>query len=77
MDICEEIKINYGQNTCRFCGKEYPLTTWINRDVDYPELRSVEFRDYHTKCRNLHLKIKKLRADLCNAEFEMFLKQYK
>ena len=76
----DRITILDEENVCFICGKEYKHYTSYYTDrylqLNFPNMRGVNFHNAHGSCRSLDEKICKLKKELCDLEYKMFLKKY-
>jgi hypothetical protein len=76
----DKITIFPEENVCFICGKEWKQYKSYYTDsyleLNFPNMRGVNINTAHGSCRSLEGKICKLKKELCDLEYKMFLKKF-
>jgi hypothetical protein len=73
----EQPTLNVGESLCLICDKPYQYRRVFKICKEYPELICCDFNMSHPACQKAYDKVEKLRRELTNAEFELFLINHK
>ncbi len=60
-------------NQCIICNKPLKVQRSFYKSVEYPELLCVRIKTSHNECQKAYDKVEKLKRELVDAEFELFL----
>jgi hypothetical protein len=80
----DRITILDDENVCFICGKEFKTCRRVTHNwktqkymkEQYPGMEEIHIVCMHQNCSNLVAKIEKAKDQLCNFEFQLFLKRY-
>lgn len=73
----EQSTLNVGESLCLICDKPYQYRKVFWKSKEYPELICCDFNYSHPACKKAYDKVEKLRRELTDAEFELFLINHK
>ena len=60
-------------NQCIICNKPLKVKRSFYKSVEYPELLCVRINTSHNECQKAYDKVEKLKRELVDAEFALFL----
>ena len=77
----ERINITPDEDTCFVCGEKWNIKKryFVNDYLkeNFPEMKEVDIIAGHAGCRSLVAKRDKLKKELADTEFRIFLKRFK